>query len=221
MNIAGYIDHTNLKAAAGRENIGKLCREAREQGFYAVCVNGCYVEQAVKELEDSDVKVASVIGFPLGAMSKEAKVFEAADAVKNGADEIDMVLNIGFLKDGRDKEVEEEIRAVKEAVGSKVLKVIIETCYLDEGEKRRACRLCLAAGADFVKTSTGFGTGGATEEDLRLMKEEVGDKAQIKAAGGVRDVETAFRFIEIGASRLGTSSGVSLVSSGTAKAGEY
>jgi deoxyribose-phosphate aldolase len=221
MKINKYIDHTVLKATTVKEDIVKLCQEAKEYGFFSVCVNGCYVSLASEELRGTDVKIAAVVGFPLGAMSSEAKVFEAKKCIEDGASEIDMVINVGLLKSGENKLVEDEIRAVKEAIGDKVLKVIIETCYLTEKEKRTACQLSLNANADFVKTSTGFGTGGATFEDVALMKEVVGDRAQIKASGGVRDLETAMKYIEMGVTRLGTSSGVMLVTSGKAKDGEY
>lgn len=221
MKINKYIDHTVLKATTTEADIKKLCAEAKEYEFFSVCVNGSYVPLAKKELEGSDVKIAAVIGFPLGAMSKDAKVFETKKCIEDGADEIDMVLNVGFLKDGKFDEVEQEIREIKEAMGTHVLKVIHENCYLTDEEKRKACELSVAAGADFVKTSTGFGTGGSTFEDVALMKEVVGDKAEIKAAGGVRDIETAMKYIEMGVTRLGTSSGVSLVSTGKAKEGEY
>jgi len=221
MEINKYIDHTVLKATTVKEDIVKLCQEAKEYGFFSVCVNGCYVSLAAEELKGTDVKIAAVVGFPLGAMSSEAKVFEAKRCIEDGASEIDMVINVGLLKSGETKLVEDEIRAIKEAIGDNVLKVIIETCYLTEKEKRTACQLSLNAKADFVKTSTGFGTGGATFEDVALMKEVVGDKAQIKASGGVRDLETAMKYIEMGVTRLGTSSGVMLVTSGKAKEGEY
>jgi deoxyribose-phosphate aldolase len=221
MKINKYIDHTVLKATTTEADIKKLCAEAKEYEFFSVCVNGSYVPLAKKELEGSDVKIAAVIGFPLGAMSKDAKVFETKKCIEDGADEIDMVLNVGFLKDGKYDEVEQEIREIKEAMGTHVLKVIHENCYLTDEEKRKACELSVAAGADFVKTSTGFGTGGSTFEDVALMKEVVGDRAEIKAAGGVRDIETAMKYIEMGVTRLGTSSGVSLVSTGKAKEGEY
>ncbi|WP_319203038.1 deoxyribose-phosphate aldolase [uncultured Ilyobacter sp.] len=221
MKINKYIDHTVLKATTVKEDIVKLCQEAKEYGFFSVCVNGCYVSLAAEELKGTDVKIAAVVGFPLGAMSSEAKVFEAKKCIEDGASEIDMVINVGLLKSGETKLVEDEIRAIKEAIGDNVLKVIIETCYLTEKEKRTACQLSLNAKADFVKTSTGFGTGGATFEDVALMKEVVGDNAQIKASGGVRDLETAMKYIEMGVTRLGTSSGVMLVTSGKAKEGEY
>ncbi|MCK5780444.1 MAG: deoxyribose-phosphate aldolase [Psychrilyobacter sp.] len=221
MKINKYIDHTVLKSTTQESDIKKLCAEAKEHEFFSVCVNGSYVPLAKKELEGSNVKIAAVIGFPLGSMSKDAKVFETKKCIEDGADEIDMVLNVGFLKDGKYDEVEQEIREIKEAMGTHILKVIHENCYLTDAEKRKACELSVAAGADFVKTSTGFGTGGSTSEDVALMKEVVGNKAQIKAAGGVRDIETAMKYIEMGVTRLGTSSGVSLVSTGKAKEGEY
>jgi deoxyribose-phosphate aldolase len=221
MELNKYIDHTVLKATTTVEDIKKLCAEAKEYNFFSVCVNGCYVDLAKKELEGSDVKVAAVIGFPLGAMSKDAKVFEAKKCIEDGANEIDMVINVGLLKSGKYDEVEQEIREIKEAIGDNVLKVIIETCYLTDDEKRKACELSVNAKADFVKTSTGFGTGGATFEDVALMKEVVGDKAQIKASGGVRDFETAKKYIDMGVTRLGTSSGVLLMTTGKAKEGEY
>ncbi|WP_156298921.1 deoxyribose-phosphate aldolase [Streptobacillus canis] len=211
LNIAKYIDHTVLKATTKPCEIKKLCDEAKEYGFYSVCVNGCYVKEAKQHLEGSDVKVAAVVGFPLGAMTTEAKVFEAKEAIANGANEIDMVINVGKLLAGDSKYVEDEIRAIKEAIGSNVLKVIIETCYLNDDQKMLACELSLNANADFVKTSTGFGTAGATFEDVILMKKMVGDKAEVKASGGVKSFETAEKYIEIGATRLGTSSGVEIL----------
>lgn len=221
MKLNKYIDHTVLKAVTEPKDIIKLCEEAREYDFFSVCVNGSYVKLAKKELEGSDVKVCAVIGFPLGAMSTESKVFEASQCIKDGASEIDMVINVGMLKAGEYNYIENEIRAIKEAIGSNVLKVIIENCYLTDDEKRKATELCLNAKADFVKTSTGFGTGGATFEDIALMKSIVGDKAQLKAAGGVRDLATAKKYIELGATRLGTSSGVELVTTGTADPNKY
>lgn len=211
MHIADFIDHTNLKATATWADIKKLCGEAKEFGFYAVCVNGCHVPMAKQELDGSQVKLAAVIGFPLGAMSTEAKVFEAKDCVEHGADEIDMVINIGWLKSNKMDWVRDEIQAIKEAIGNKILKVIIETCYLTNDEKVTACKLAVEAGADYVKTSTGFGTGGATFEDVILMKKTVGDKAKIKASGGVKDKAKALKYIELGVSRIGTSSGPHLL----------
>jgi len=211
MQIADYIDHTNLKPTATVEDIKKLCEEAKTYGFYAVCVNGCHVSLAKEELRNSKVGLAAVIGFPLGAMSTQAKVFEAKECVKQGADEIDMVINIGWLKSKMYEAVGNEIQAIKLAIGDKILKVILETCYLTDAEKEKACSISVEAGADFVKTSTGFGSGGATFEDVVLMKRVVGDKAKIKASGGVKDKETALKYIELGVSRIGTSSGPSLL----------
>ena len=211
MGLNKYIDHTILKATASGTDVQKLCEEAIEHEFYSVCVNGCYVVDAKHLLQGTDVKIAAVVGFPLGAMTTAAKVFEAKEAVENGASEIDMVINVAKLKDGEFKYVENEIRQIKEAIGDNVLKVIIETCYLTDEEKVKACELSLAAKADFVKTSTGFGTDGATYEDVKLMKSVVGDNAKVKASGGVRDKETAQKYINLGAERLGTSSGIDIV----------
>jgi len=211
MGLNKYIDHTILKATASNADVQKLCAEAIEHKFYSVCVNGCYVADAKHLLQGTDVKIAAVVGFPLGAMTTAAKVFEAKEAVENGASEIDMVINVAKLKDGEFKYVENEIRQIKEAIGDNVLKVIIETCYLTDEEKVKACELSLAAKADFVKTSTGFGTDGATYEDVKLMKSVVGDNAKVKASGGVRDKETAQKYIDLGAERLGTSSGIDIV----------
>lgn len=211
-NLNQYIDHTLLHAYAQPEDIKKLCEEAKNNSFYAVCVNGCYVSLAKEQLAESDVKIASVIGFPLGAMTTKAKVAEAQDAVDNGADEIDMVINIGWLKAKEFNKVKEDIAAVKQAIGNTVLKVIIETCYLTSHEKKAACRAALEAKADFVKTSTGFGTQGATLADVELMKDVVGNQMQIKASGGIRDRETALKYIDLGVSRIGTSSGIKIIS---------
>ena len=211
MGLNKYIDHTILKATASSSDVQKLCEEAIEHEFYSVCVNGCYVADAKQLLQGTDVKVAAVVGFPLGAMTTAAKVFEAKEAVENGASEIDMVINVAKLKDGEFEYVENEIRQIKEAIGDNVLKVIIETCYLTDEEKVKACELSLAAKADFVKTSTGFGTGGATYEDVKLMKSVVGNNAKVKASGGVRDKETAQKYVDLGAERLGTSSGIEIV----------
>ena len=211
MGLNKYIDHTILKATASSADVQKLCEEAIEHEFYSVCVNGCYVADAKHLLQGTDVKVAAVVGFPLGAMTTASKVFEAKEAIENGASEIDMVINVAKLKDGEFDYVENEIRQIKEAIGDNVLKVIIETCYLTDEEKVKACELSLVAKADFVKTSTGFGTGGATYEDVKLMKSVVGDNAKVKASGGVRDKETAQKYVDLGAERLGTSSGIEIV----------
>ena len=211
MGLNKYIDHTILKATASSADVQKLCEEAIEHEFYSVCVSGCYVAYAKHLLQGTDVKVAAVVGFPLGAMTTASKVFEAKEAIENGASEIDMVINVAKLKDGEFDYVENEICLIKEAIGDNVLKVIIETCYLTDEEKVKACELSLVAKADFVKTSTGFGTGGATYEDVKLMKSVVGDNAKVKASGGVRDKETAQKYVDLGAERLGTSSGIEIV----------
>lgn len=212
MKLSPFIDHTILKPTATPEDIEVLCTEAKEHHFYAVCVNGCYVSLASSLLRSTQVKVAAVVGFPLGAMSTNAKIAEAKDCIENGADEIDMVINIGTLKAGKFKEVENEIALIKSEIGEVILKVIIETCYLTDDEKEQACIAARNAGANFVKTSTGFGTSGATIEDVKLMKAVVGDQLQVKASGGIKDAATAREFIEAGADRLGTSSGINIIS---------
>ena len=211
MELSKFIDHTVLAADATRQKIIDLCREARENNFASVCINSSWVALAKKELEGSDVNVCTVVGFPLGATSSAAKAFEAETAVKDGASEVDMVINVGALKSGMYDFVEEDIKAVRKAVGNKVLKVIIETCLLTDDEKKIACQLSEKAGADFVKTSTGFSKGGATAEDVRLMRASVSDHVQVKASGGIRSYETALAMIEAGATRLGTSSGVAII----------
>ncbi len=211
IQINKYIDHTLLKATATENDIIELCKEAAENQFYSVCVNSSYVSLAKKELSGTEVAVCAVVGFPLGAMSSEAKIFEARNAVKDGASEIDMVINIGFLKDRKFNELEQEIKRIKEAIGSNALKVIIETCYLTREEINIACNLAVKANSDFVKTSTGFGTGGAEMNDVKIMKEAVEGKAKIKASGGIKNLDTALSYIEMGVERIGTSSGVSIV----------
>lgn len=211
MILSNFIDHTNLKPMASLSEIQKLCGEAKNYGFYAVCVNGCHVSLAAEELKNTKVKIAAVVGFPLGAMSTEAKIFEARECVKNGADEIDMVINIGWLKSNEDSKVRNEIKSIKRVIGDKILKVILENCYLTTSEKEKACTLAVEAGADFVKTSTGFGSGGATFEDVILMKKIVRDKLGVKASGGIKDKETALKYIDLGVSRIGTSSGIILL----------
>ena len=211
MKLSKYIDHTLLKADALEKDIVKLCEEAKEYDFKSVCINPSYIPLAKKELADSDVLVCTVVGFPLGQMSTQAKVFETKDALEKGADEIDMVLNIAKLKDGDLNYVTKEIKALKDVLKDHVLKVIIEACLLSDDEKNAACECILKAGADFVKTSTGFSTGGATFEDVALLKSCVGDKCQVKAAGGVRSHEDFLKMIELGADRIGTSSGVKLL----------
>ncbi|WP_462408859.1 deoxyribose-phosphate aldolase [Neobacillus sp. Marseille-QA0830] len=211
-NIARMIDHTLLKADATKEQIDQLAKEAKEYSFASVCVNPGWVKTAAELLKDTpDVKVCTVIGFPLGASTSETKAFETKNAIENGANEIDMVINIGALKGKQYEWVEEDIRAVTEAAKDKALvKVIIETCLLTDEEKVKACELSVKAGADFVKTSTGFSTGGATVEDIRLMRKTVGPDIGVKASGGVRSREDALAMIEAGATRIGASSGIAI-----------
>lgn len=211
-NIAKMIDHTALKADTSKNQIVKLCDEAKQYGFFSVCVNPTWVETAAELLKGSEVKVCTVIGFPLGATTSETKAFETKDAIEKGADEVDMVINIGALKDHNDELVEKDIRAVVEAAEGKALvKVIIETSLLSQEEKVRACQIAVKAGADFVKTSTGFSTGGATVEDIKLMRETVGPDIGVKASGGVRDREGALQMVEAGATRIGASAGIAIV----------
>lgn len=217
MELNQYIDHTLLKATATANDIIKLCNEAKEYGFYAICINGSYIPLAKKQLKKSAVKIVTVVGFPLGASSPESKIREAQIALDHGADEIDMVMNIGFLKSEMTEAVTREIEEVKKAVGQNILKVIIETCYLSDEEIKTACQLAKKGGADFVKTSTGFGTGGATEQDVQIMLDEVGDSLKVKASGGIKDIATAEKYIKMGVSRIGTSSGVEIVSGGSKK----
>ena len=205
------IDHTMLKAIATKADIEKLCNEAIEYDFASVCVNGCWVPFCKEKLKGTDVKVCTVIGFPLGAMTTAAKVFECKDAIKNGAQEIDMVMNIGALKDKNYDFVKQEVQEVVNAAEGNVVKVIIETCVLTDDEIRIASQLCVEANATFVKTSTGFNTAGANVHVVKIMKEAVQKKALIKAAGGVRSKEDLKAMVEAGANRIGTSSGVLLV----------
>ena len=211
MSYNKLIDHTLLKQDATPEQIIKLCEEARQFDFMSVCVNPAYVPLAAQCLEGSDVKVCTVIGFPLGMNLTKTKIEEAALAIKEGADEIDMVINVGMLKAGHDQYVEEEIRELKAVAGSKVLKVIIETCLLTDDEKVRACIAGKNAGADFVKTSTGFSTGGATAHDIALMRKTVGPDMGVKASGGVRTHEDLLAMVEAGATRIGTSNGTKII----------
>jgi deoxyribose-phosphate aldolase len=206
------IDHSLLKPDATKEEIRNLCEEGKKYGFVSVCVNPVWVSFCSDLLKGSSVRICTVSGFPLGANKPEVKAKEAETAIKEGAFEIDMVANIGALKSGDFKLVEEDIKAVRSAIGKeKILKVIIETAILTNEEKIKATQIIMACGADFVKTSTGFGYPGATVEDVRLLKKVVGDKIRIKASGGIRDYETALKLIEAGASRIGTSSGVKIV----------
>ena len=209
--LASYIDHTLLSPLATEAGIEGLCREALQHQFRAVCVNGCHLEAARQIVKGSGVSLAAVVGFPLGANATEAKACEAETCLLGGADELDVVLNLGWLKAGNLKAVASELRLLREIAPDAVLKLILETCFLEDAEKRTACRLALDAGWDFVKTSTGFGKGGATLADVRLMKEAVGERMQVKASGGIRDLDAALAFIAAGADRLGTSSGLALV----------
>ncbi len=211
MNYNKYIDHTLLKPDCLDKDIEKLCSEAKEYDFASVCVNSSYVKKCVELLKGTTVKVCTVVGFPLGACSTEAKLAETKKALEDGASEIDMVINISRLKCHDDKYVENEISVLKNACGNNVLKVIIETCLLTDEEKIRACLDAVNAHADFVKTSTGFSTGGATVEDVKLMKQTVQDKALVKASGGIKDKDTFLKMIEAGASRIGASKGVEII----------
>lgn len=219
MPINQYIDHTLLKPESTQEQIDHLLSEAVEYQFASVCVNPTWVAHCSKTLAGTGVKVCTVVGFPLGANTSSVKAFETKDAIANGADEIDMVINVGQLKSGQYEVVEADIRAVVEASQDKLVKVIIETCLLTNDEKVKACQLAVSAGADFVKTSTGFSAAGATVEDIVLMRETVGPNIGVKAAGGARSYEDAEAFIEAGATRIGTSSGVVIVSGETVTEG--
>lgn len=220
MKLNKYIDHTILKPETTQEQVEKILSEAKEYDFASVCVNPTWVSLAAESLKDSDVKVCTVIGFPLGANTSAVKAFETKDAIANGADEIDMVINIGALKSGNDALVLDDIKAVVDASGDKLVKVIIETCLLTDDEKVRACQLSKEAGADYVKTSTGFSTGGATVADVALMRKTVGPDMGVKASGGARSYEDAIAFIEAGASRIGASSGVAIMNGAQAD-GDY
>ena len=211
MNYNKMIDHTVLKADTPLETIKRICDEAMEYGFASVCINPCHVAYCADYLKDSDVNVCTVIGFPLGANTSSVKAFETKDAIANGADEIDMVMNIGALKDKNYDLVRDDVKAVVEAANGTLVKVILETCLLTEDEIKKACELCVEAKADYVKTSTGFSTRGATIEDVRIMKEAVHGKAKVKAAGGVRTPEDMVKIVAAGADRIGTSAGCSLV----------
>ena len=211
-SIEKYMDHTALKADTRLADIEKLAKEAMEYNFYAVCVNGTYIETAKELLKDTEVKVAAVVGFPLGASTTESKVFETEDAIMKGADEIDMVINIGALKDGRYKYVLKDIKAIVDVAKEKaIVKVIIETALLTDDEKVKVCELAKEAGAHFVKTSTGFSTAGATKEDVALMKKTVGPDIEVKASGGIRDWAKAKEVIAAGATRIGASASVNIV----------
>ncbi|MFD1926520.1 deoxyribose-phosphate aldolase [Sporosarcina siberiensis] len=220
-NIAEYIDHTLLKADAKKNEIDNLCAEAREYSFASVCVNPTWVKTAADALEGTNVKVCTVIGFPLGATTTEVKVFETENAIQNGAEEIDMVINIGALQDGNDELVKRDISSVVSAAkGKAIVKVIIETALLTDAEKRTACELAVVSGADFVKTSTGFSTGGATEEDVKLMRAVVGPVMGVKASGGIRSLEDVQKMLNSGATRIGASSGAQIMK-GLSSASDY
>jgi deoxyribose-phosphate aldolase len=217
--LAKLIDHTLLAADATRAQIDTLCAEARAHGFYSVCINSAHVPYAVEQLAGTEVKICAVVGFPLGASLSASKAYEAVQAITAGAGEIDMVLNIGWLKDGLYEAVRDDIDAVLKACGKVPLKVILETCLLDEAQKIRACEICRDLGVAFVKTSTGFNRSGATVDDVILMQKVVGPDLGVKASGGVRDVTTAMAMIEAGATRLGTSSGIAIVTGGEGSSG--
>lgn len=211
MKLNGLIDHTILKATATRADIERLCDEAIEHNFASVCVNTCWVPLCAERLANSEVKVCCVVGFPLGAMATDPKAYEARWAVDNGADEVDMVLNVGWLLAGEDDAVRADIAAVVEAAQGRCVKVILETCYLNDEQIERACQLSVEAHATFVKTSTGFGTGGATEHDVALMAKAVNGQAKVKASGGIHTAQEAAAMVEAGADRIGTSSGIAIV----------
>ena len=211
MNYAKYIDHTLLKPEATKDQIDKLISEAKEYNFKSICINPTHVQYAAEQLTDSDVLVCTVIGFPLGATTTETKIFETEDVINKGASEVDMVINIGALKDGNYDLVQKDIEGVVGAANGKTVKVIIETCLLTDEEKVKASELSKAAGADFVKTSTGFAGGGATPEDVKLMKDTVGDALEVKASGGVRNLEDFNKMIEAGATRIGASAGIQII----------
>ncbi len=219
MNFAAIIDHTLLKPEATSAQIKQLCAEAKQFQFASVCIQPHFVAFAASELNNTSVKVCTVIGFPLGSNHTLVKVAETKQAIADGAHEIDMVINISWLKDHQDKQIIEEIRLIKQACGTKILKVILETCLLTEEEKIRACVLSQEAGADFVKTSTGFSTGGATIADITLMRKTVGPTLGVKASGGVKTLEDMKALVQAGATRIGTSSGVKLIQTGVSSGG--
>lgn len=219
MQLCRYIDHTLLKPEAQLAQIEKLCAEAKEHSFFSVCVNTSYVKTCAELLKDSPVKVCCVVGFPLGAMDTESKAAETATAIRNGAQEIDMVIQIGALKDRRLDYVRDDIKAVVQAAQGHTVKVIIETSLLNNDDKVLACKAALEAGAHFVKTSTGFGGGGATVDDVKLMKSVVGSQMEVKASGGIKAAQQANAMIEAGATRLGTSSGITIIQGGSVQGG--
>lgn len=219
MQLSRYIDHTLLKPEAQTAQIEKLCAEAKEHNFFSVCVNTSYVKTCAELLKDSSVKVCCVVGFPLGAMDTASKASETKTAIANGAQEIDMVIQIGALKDRRLDYVRDDIKAVVQAANGHTVKVIIETSLLSNEDKTLACKAALEAGAHFVKTSTGFGGGGATVDDVKLMKSVVGSSMEVKASGGIKDAQQAKAMIDAGATRLGTSSGITIIQGGSVQGG--
>nr|WP_218057163.1 deoxyribose-phosphate aldolase [Gilliamella apicola] len=221
MNYAKYIDHTLLAMNATKDQITKLCEEAKQYHFYSVCVNSGYVPLVASLLKGSDVKVCSVVGFPLGAMLTSAKAFETEMAVKAGAQEIDMVINVGWLKSNDWDAVKQDIEAVFNACGAVPLKVILETCLLTKDEIVKVCEICKQIGIAFVKTSTGFSVSGATVEDVKLMRDTVGNAMGVKASGGIRDRQTAEKMVQAGASRLGASAGIAIVSGDATSTSDY
>ena len=221
MNYAKYIDHTLLAMNATKEQITKLCEEAKQYHFYSVCVNSGYVPLVASLLKGSDVKVCSVVGFPLGAMLTSAKAFETEMTVKAGAQEIDMVINVGWLKSNDWDAVKQDIEAVFNACGAVPLKVILETCLLTKDEIAKVCEICKQIGVAFVKTSTGFSVSGATVEDVKLMRDTVGNEMGVKASGGIRDRQTAEKMVQAGASRLGASAGIAIVSGDVTSTSDY
>jgi len=220
-NLSSYIDHTLLKQDADIKSIKQLCKEADEYNFCSVCVNSCYVKDAKEFLKNKNVKVCSVVGFPLGAMSSKAKAYEAKCAIEDGADEIDMVINVGWVKSNRYDLVQNDIKELRDACSGVVLKVILETALLSEDEIKKVCEISKSIKVDFVKTSTGFSTRGASFEDIKIMKRVVGDDVCIKASGGIRSYEKAKDMIEAGANRLGTSSGIAIVQGNKSDDGNY
>jgi len=220
-DLSKYIDHTLLAQNASKTQIEKLCKEAKEYNFCSVCVNSSYVQDASEFLASSDVKVCSVVGFPLGAMSTKAKAYEAKVAIEDGADEIDMVINVGWLKSKEYDKVKNDIALLNSTCKDVILKVILETALLDEDEIRLVCEMSKEIGVDFVKTSTGFSTRGASLEDIKIMKDVVEESVEIKASGGIRDYERAMSMIEAGATRLGVSAGIAIVSGAKGQAEGY
>lgn len=219
--IAPFIDHTALKADTTAQEVIKLCEEARTYNFCSVCINSAYIPLAKQHLAGSAVKICTVVGFPLGASLAEVKAFEAKEAIRHGAEEVDMVINIGELKSNNWEAVREDIRQVREATQGKLLKVILENCLLTSEEIVRACEICCELGADFVKTSTGFSKWGATLDDVALMRQTVGNRAGVKASGGIRDTETALAMLEAGANRIGASASLAIIQAQASVASDY